>query len=628
MVPITIVRNENFVAPILKFLSSLRLGIVLIALIAIACIAGSIIGADAHMGIDFGREYIFHTTWFLGLMGLLLVNLVLCSWEKSYIALTLRQKKNTIATPAFYEASQHSATITPAPDAELVDQELRRFYSVTHRKGAAWYSQRGLLGRCGATIIHIGLLWTMTAGFYRILADDLGFGVFDSTIVLPEAESHATYFTRIDRLKGSTSDNLRQRQMPFTLRNLDFRADYHPNSSVARYYSTLIELRDGDHTQIAEVNMTNPLKYKGFKVTQNSFSDSDRIIRGHYRVTDMESGAAVELDASPGDPVRVLLPKSQNLFFQIDHFGPNGTFQILDLAAKNVIATGAVQSEILPPRQGDNSPSPMAALEQELATSKYALLPAALFPNFRIDESGQPTTSDDKFDNPATLIMFFKNGKSNGAQWAFLRPEAQSIAGQVHPEMAVQFVEYRMREGATGTGGLMDYEIKLLVSQKDPATTLGEFWVKPGSLLELKEVSPSLLDSPLVSDVTTTSASETELTTATQQDGGASSSAAATGGENARYRVTYLGTVKGNVSFLGFMKDPSVLWLYTGSIIILIGAMMAFLIPYRETWAFLDEKSGALLLATRVRGTSPPAHREFDRLVHRMAALADSQKVT
>ena len=103
-------------------------------------------------------------------------------------------------------------------------------------------------------------------------------------------------------------------------------------------------------------------------------------------------------------------------------------------------------------------------------------------------------------------------------------------------------------------------------------------------------------------------------------------SAAAAGGEDARYRVTYLGTVKGQVSFLGFMKDPSVIWIYVGSIIILIGTMMAFLIPYRETWAYLDEESGVLLLATRVRGTSPSAHREFNRLVHRMATLANSRK--
>lgn len=603
-------------AAILRFLSSLRLGIVLIALVTLACIVGSIVGSDANMGIDFAQAHVFHTWWFLGLMGLLLVNLTLCSWEKSYIALTLRQKKNFATGTDFYAKGAHSATVAPAPSAEEVDEQLRKTYSVTHRRGNAWYSQRGLLGRCGATVIHIGLLWTMLAGGFRILADDLGIGVFDSTVVLPEGESHSVYFQRIDRLKSNTVDNLRQRQMPFTLRNLDFRADYHPNSSVARYYSTLIELRDGDYSRIVEVNMTRPLVYKGFKVTQNSFSDSDRIRRGFYRVLDTRTGLASEVDASPGDPVRTRLPGSDHLFLQVEHLGPDTPFTILDLKAAQTVASGMVRAEA---RQV--SGAAMSVIERQLQSSRYALLVSALFPNFRIDETGKPTTADDEFRNPAALVMFFKNGKADGAQWVFRNPGAQDIVGQPHPEINVSFADFRTTGAATGELGLMDYEINLHVAQKDPPTTIGEFWVTPGSLVEIPGISEVILNSPPASSPASAAdeSGDTSTSPTTPGNGGAAPDSAS-GGEGARYEVTFVGVRPGHVSFLGFMKDPSVLWMYTGCIIILIGALMAFLIPYRETWALIDPETGTLHLATRVRGTSPSAHREFDRLAHALGS--------
>jgi cytochrome c biogenesis protein ResB len=112
----------------------------------------------------------------------------------------------------------------------------------------------------------------------------------------------------------------------------------------------------------------------------------------------------------------------------------------------------------------------------------------------------------------------------------------------------------------------------------------------------------------------------------TSPAGGAGPQAAPAGGIAAsspapsRFTVEYLGLTKGHVSFLGFMKDPSVVWIYIGSILIILGTLVAFMITYREVWAFHDPETGRLYLATKVRGTSPAAHREFDRLVAELAA--------
>jgi cytochrome c biogenesis protein ResB len=610
-------------------MSSLRLGIVLIALIAAACIAGSIVGSDANMGIDFAQAYVFHTPWFIGLMGLLLVNLILCSWEKSYIALTLYWKRNFIANKSFYHGAQTAAILHWSRGVEALEPIIANRYTVCRRQGKALYAQKGFVGRCGATVIHIGLLWTMAAGFYRILADDLGFGIFDSTVILAEGETGNSFFQRIDRLKKNTADNMVARDLPFNLRLLDFRADYYPHSTVARHYSSLIELQDGEHTEISEVSMTNPLVYRGHKVTQNSFQESDRVPRGEYRITDLRTGTAADVDASPGDPVRVRLDGSPQLFLQVDQLGAGAGFKLMDLAERRVLTSGTVSAAVA---HGEHEGMDMAALEEQLKASKYSILVAALFPNFRLDQNGNPTTLDDQFDNPAALVMVFKNGRANGASWAFLRPEAQGIVGQAHPEIELTFAEYRRAQGGDSMGGLFGYEVRMAVRQKSPPLELGSFWMRPGALTELSVVDPAIVAAPNVTTTATasqhgtpsnspsTTSPDASTTATSTTEGGAGPQVPAAGGTAAGppangYAVEYVGMRNGHISFLGFMKDPSVNWIFAGCIIVIVGTLIAFMVVYREAWALVDEAEQRVYLAARVRGTSPHAHREFARLV-------------
>lgn len=655
---------------ILRFLSSLKLGLVLIALLAVACIAGSLIAANENMGVDHGRAYVFHTPWFLGLMGLLLVNLCLCSWEKSYIALTLYKKKNPITVPRFYEKAGHAFIVPWRGSLDEAFAFLRKHYTTAFRRGNALYFQKGLVGRTGATIIHIGLLWTMAAGYYRILADDFGWGVFDSTVILPEGESTDIYYSRIDRLKKPEFDNLREKQMPFTLRCLDFTADYHPHSTVARRFSSLIEIRDGDYHRIGEVTMQEPMLYKGYKITQNSFSPNERIRRGQFRIVDTATGRSAEFDAGPGDPVKVPLPGADQLFFQTNALAPSAPYFVMDLTARRIVQSGELLGEV-------QAAGPLATdfgpMQSALSDSRYSFVVAALFPNFTFDEQKRPTTRDENFENPAVLVMLFKNGQPNGYAWLFHNPDAQQIVGQPHPEVEMRFTEYRTREGADGSKGLFDYEVRVTVTEKGTGRELGAYWAVPGTVNEVSGISPDILAAPNVMveepghgahshdhsphdherpphDARgahgTDDAGQTDATDPATR-GGAAESATPAGGIAAaapgalandagttgaaapaagRYQVYYLGTTSGHVTFLGFMKDPSVGWLFTGCIIIVLGTLIAFMITYREAWVWHDEENGLLYMATSVRGTSPRAHREFDRIATRLIALGEPQE--
>jgi len=609
------------------------------------------------MGVDHGRAYVFHTWWFLALMGLLLVNLCLCSWEKSYIAITLYKKKNTVASPGFYKKAGHAVAIPWRGSLDAVESMLKRGYTVVHRNGTAFYAQKGLFGRLGATIIHIGLLWTMSAGYYRILADELGWGVFDSTVILPEGQTSDVYHTRIDRLKGPTADNFREEKMPFALRALDFTADYHPHSTVARHFSSLIELKDGDHTEIREVTMTEPFLYKGYKITQNSFSPNERVRRGKFRIFDTVDQRAVELDAGISDPVRIKLPSTKNLFLQVDDLRPGAQYHIVDLAGQKAVQSGTIAEPSRPMPLDVN----LANFSENLQQSQYSFIVAALFPNFTFDEQRQPTTKDENFENPAVLVMLFKKGKPNGYTWLFLNKDAQQIVGQTHPEVDLHFLQYRQVAGSTGEKGLYDYEVEIEVREKGASAALGTFWAKAGEVKEVAGMPASILDAPNVANpaaaaghgaqaipadphehlhehqhnhdhepTTATQVKATIAETVTTATGGAAAPGSAAGGSTAtsatpRYEVTWLGEVTGNVTFLGFMRDPSVAWLFSGCLVIIFGTLIAFVLVYREVWVYHDEEAGLLYLATAVRGTSPGAHREFDRKIAELRLLGARQ---
>ncbi len=613
-------------------LHTVKSGLVILGLLAVVSIVGSVISANGDLGPEYAKQLVFNTWWFLALMGLLCINLVLATWDRSIAALTLFKKAAFREAPAFYEKSQHSAAIPFQGTAEDLEAILRKEYTVVRRKGTAFYAQRGLLSRTGFTIIHIGLLATMASGFYRILADEFRFGVFDGTVILPEGLTTENYFTRKDRLQKPTGANLDMHDLPFQLRLLNFHVENHPGSTVAKKYSSLIELRDPQtgFAKIAEVTMETPILYKGFKVTQNSYSPTDKVKRGRFLVVDRKEGKTYDLDAASRDPVMLdAVRHSHGLFLQVDGLAATAGYSIVDLANQSVVAQGMVE----PSRAAGPIPLDLTPHAAALADSKYGFLVAALFPHFAIDSSGNPTTLSEQFVNPAVLIMIFKNGRPNGYLWLFQSEEASRIMGQPHPEIAARFDAWRIKEGRDGSQGFMDYEVNIGFVDKSTSRSIDTFWSTPGRLMEIAGIDPQVLSRPNVTDDDVSlrrrggsgngflggGLAETTGSVITRPSSDATMPSLIGTDSKDRFQVIFLGTVDGHVSYLGFMRDPSVVWIYLGCLIIVGGTLIAWLICYREAWFFLNPDAGSLYMATQVRGYGRRAHEKFDRLVDRLA---------
>lgn len=333
---------------------------ILLTALTVSCVYGSIVSSDANRGIDYALVYVFNTWWFLTLMGLLALNLVVCTWRRFWGLFRFSRRACFKTDKAsFLRSAQQSLVLEwPAASHEQLLLALRSRFRFVRQQGNAFYARKGHVGRYGATIVHAGLLWVMAAGFARIVADDWGWGIYDAHVAIAEGETADEYFTRIDRLKPPAAQNLQPAKLPFALRLLDFRAEYYPQSSVPKYFASLVELRDGQDSQIHEISMTAPLVYKGYKITQNSYSVDPQVQRGQFRVVDTRRGISEEVDASVGNPVRLHFPPNNDLFLSVKGYAPGQEFSIADLAASKQLAQGLIEQESSP------TSSPLAATQR------------------------------------------------------------------------------------------------------------------------------------------------------------------------------------------------------------------------------------------------------------------------
>jgi hypothetical protein len=172
----------------------------------------------------------------------------------------------------------------------------------------------------------------------------------------------------------------------------------------------------------------------------------------------------------------------------------------------------------------------------------------------------------------------------------------------------------------------VDYEVNLSFVDKSTSRSIGAIWASPGKVTELTGIDPQILSLPNVTpdDVSLRRRGGSGMTA--QAVGGSSESTGTLSGSSAnagndRFQVVFLGTVNGHVSYLGFMKDPSVFWLYLGCMVIVGGTLVAWLITYREAWFHYNPDRRVLYLATQIRGQGRRAHRRFDALIDRLAGI-------
>lgn len=250
-------------------LTSVRFGVFLLVLIALAAIAGTFI--EARIDTRTAQRLIYHAWWFMGLMALLAVTLNAASWP-SYLATwrlprtrPLRRTPGAFANlPEVREVTGGVEAITP----ERVAEVLAKGVGPVHREGQALFAQRGILQRWGFVVTHLGMTLLLAGGVYLSAMAHLHGPPGTAMVWIGEGMVRDWMWVDDPDHPGQ----LCPEGLPFALRLHDFDADFFPDTGVPRAFTSIVEITGADgRRSLHRVNMNEALRWEGWKFSQSSY---------------------------------------------------------------------------------------------------------------------------------------------------------------------------------------------------------------------------------------------------------------------------------------------------------------------------------------------------------------------
>ncbi len=261
----------------LSYFSSLKLTIALLFFIVLLSIAGSIIPQQEAF-IEFIRHLpagwaaalqkmqffdLYHSIWFFLLLGLLSLNLVVCSLNRFPVTWKAYQAK------AFPEAFTSLENL-PAPLTLMTEERreralqrmealLAREYRKTEKRetgqGTFLHAEKGRFSLFGIYIVHLSIL-IIIAG--AVVGSIFGFNSF---IKMAEGDSIDTIHLK---------DNRGEKKLNFSIRCDRFSVNYYEDGLPREYRSDLTFLKNDHVAYHGSLRVNHPITFEGIRFYQAS----------------------------------------------------------------------------------------------------------------------------------------------------------------------------------------------------------------------------------------------------------------------------------------------------------------------------------------------------------------------
>jgi len=252
----------------IKFFSSIKLAIVLLIILAIASILGTLIPQGRTLE-EYGARYgqlagllmklqltgLYHSIWFLALLGLFAVNIIVCTLQR------LGPKYRRAVSPriesdpkALLALKLNSRAKRNAPPAEAAAEVKRLLAGARYRVKQAvvgpsvhLLGRKKVLGLFGSDMVHVGLLVILAGGIVG------GTTSIRANIALSEGEAKSAPMA------------------DFEIRLDKFTTEYYPDGSVKAWKSDLTVIEQKKPVLSRTVAVNHPLTYKGYSFYQMSY---------------------------------------------------------------------------------------------------------------------------------------------------------------------------------------------------------------------------------------------------------------------------------------------------------------------------------------------------------------------
>jgi cytochrome c biogenesis protein ResB len=425
-----------------RWLFSIRVGIVLLACLTVASIAGTLIAP-----LERAQKVVFYSWWYKTLLVALAVNMS-CATIRTISRRVLPPLRTRIRrSPQYFAETQPSTELKGyRGDAEQVADAFRKKGFAVATEGNFGYAIKGRLGRWGAPISHLGLIVVLLSGFASNWFAKEGY---------------------VQVLEGQQTDSMRLRTDPpeqvplgFTIRVDDFETDYFPRTQIpSKFVSTVTVLDKQQVLYQGPVEVNHSPRIHGWSIHQTSYQEVPQWGRFRIAVSHRDGEEPSVLELSPGQKRSV--PGLPGITVQMNDRPPL-RWELANMG--DPVAQGTFGSA------GD-------------AEGPVQLRAERFEPDFVIGPNREISSRSQELNNPALQVVLLSGGQEIDRQWLFGRQDMKSMmhAGASDFEMELQGVE--------GDPGERVFHVD--VRDKQTKVSLGHFDLSLGDTVQVTEEAPA-----------------------------------------------------------------------------------------------------------------------------------------
>ena len=290
-----------------KTFSSLRTGVILLILTGIASALGTFILQRPATDPDklarayspamlqwldrFGLTDVFHTWWFLGLLGLVSLSIVLVSIDRFPNAWRFYARPYRKSDSHFRSALPNKVEL-PVTDSEealnAAEQALKNsgwpVERIDDRREPSLYSERHRFSVMAVYIAHASLLLIFAGGIIDGIFGYRGF------MALEKGQSSNV----IEMRTGGT------KQIPFAVKCNSAGQENYADGSPKKWWSDLAVVQNGKEVESKQIVVNDPLVYKGLRFYQASFGSTGQLV-----------GVRTMVTPAGGEPKEIMLPMNR-----------------------------------------------------------------------------------------------------------------------------------------------------------------------------------------------------------------------------------------------------------------------------------------------------------------------------
>ncbi len=348
--------RRSYGALTIEFLGSMNMAITLLVVIAIAAVIGTVLQQNqpyTDYEVKFGPFWfvVFHklglyniydSSWFMGLLGFLLISTSICIWRSTpHILRDMRQHRTDVehkSLMGFHLKGEWRTARTDEQAAQTAGALLRaRGYGIRQQRyddHVVVAGMKGSIGRIGYILTHLAIVvicvgalidtnlplrfkeWRgeVKAETANIPAAQVPASstlpasnkIFRGTVTIPEGDSANFLYLQLGN--GYLVQNL-----PFTIALDKFRIKHYP-SGMPRSFESDIKIFDNNnkkevlHTTIA---VNHPLDYKGYTIFQASFADGGSHLQMKAWSLDLPADKPLELNGTVNHFIKLTTPRGK-----------------------------------------------------------------------------------------------------------------------------------------------------------------------------------------------------------------------------------------------------------------------------------------------------------------------------